>query len=505
MALLNNLEHEELFGGLRSVPVRALPALGTSVLLYLSGDMVGAWPLAWVALIPLCFACRGAGPLVALLLAAFSLLTAAFSQSFWLLDVEGVSPVSIWLAGGLLPAIPFAAIELPICRKIPWALRPLLLALLATGFWALLPREAAMLVPAGGLIGSDLLRWAWPKLGMATVAGCLAGLGWLAAEMFHKPRGPEARFPGWQGLLVAGLLLAAGGIDWWGASAPSTRSYTDQVTFHVITDGDDPVGATERALTKTPSRRIVIWRAIAVRDDAERGEWIRRAGELAERRNLVLISVLAAKDATYAYVFPRGPVPSSQKRWPGEPGHATGEPLVIGDSWDMQVYPSLDAEPHWSTPWSTDVYTTPLEPAHPAQERWWIREQRRSALVRGSRQICTWAGGGIALDGQANVLGRGDGQGWFTVTLPAAQHIGEAMGHERLRVLERILRFAAPVLALMLLGLTPITWAKRRWRLRRQPNQALAIEEVFDPETTLSKEETERITRRYKRDDVPGS
>src|SRR5690606_16798088 len=139
--------------------------------------MVGAWPLAWVALIPLCFACRGAGPLVALLLAAFSLLTAAFSQSFWLLDVEGVSPVSIWLAGGLLPAIPFAAIELPICRKIPWALRPLLLALLATGFWALMPREAAMLVPAGGLIGSDLLRWAWPKLGMATVAGCLAGLG----------------------------------------------------------------------------------------------------------------------------------------------------------------------------------------------------------------------------------------------------------------------------------------------------------------------------------------
>jgi hypothetical protein len=502
LALLNNLEHEELFGGLRSVPLRALPALGTTLLLYLSGDMLNVWPLAWVALAPLCFACRGAGPLAALLLAALSLLAAAFSQTFWLLDVEGAAPLSIWLAGGLLPAIAFAALELPICRKIPWALRPLLLAVLATGFWALLPGEAALLIPLGGLIGGDLLGWAWPKLGPATVAGGLAGLGWLAAEMFHKPRRPESRWPGWQGVLVAGLLLLAGGIDWWGSSAPATRSYMDQVTLHVITDGDDPVGATEKALAAGPGRRIVIWRAIAVRDDAERGEWIRRAGELAASRGLVLVSVLAAPDATYAYVFPRGAVPSAQKRWPGEPGHATGEPLVIGDSWEMQVYPSLDAEPHWSTPWSTDVYTTPLEPAHPAQERWWIREQRRSALVRGSRQICTWAGGGIALDGRANVLGRGNGQGWFTTVLPAAQHLGEPMGHERLRVLERILRFAAPVLALMLLGLTPISWLKRRRRL--QSSQAVAIEEVFDPETTLTKDETDQITRRYKRGDMKG-
>jgi len=504
LALLNNLEHEELFGGLRSVPVRALPALGTSVLLYLSGDMVGAWPLAWVALIPLCFACRGAGPLAALLLAAFSLLTAAFSQSFWLLDVDGAAPLPIWLAGGLLPAIPFAAIELPICRKIPWALRPVLLALLATGFWALLPAEAALLIPLGGLVEGELLRWAWPYLGPASVAGCMAGLGWLAAEMFHKPRSPEARIPGWQGFLVAGLLLAAGGIDWFSSVAVTAPNRRDTVNFYVVTDADDPVGATHEALANRSARFVVVWRQLHVRDDVERAAWLGRAGVLAVEYRMLLVIVLAGPDAVTAYAFAGGSAPILQRRWPGGPGEAAGEPLIVDGNWQLRVYPALQSDSHWSTPWTVEVYSTGLQPVHPAQERYWIRELRREAVVRGSRQVATWAGGGIAVDGRGNALARGEGR-WFWVLLPAATEMGQALGHPRLRVLERILRFAAPVLALMLLGLTPITWAKRRWRLRRQSNQTVAIEEVFDPETTLSKEETERITRRYKREDFPGT
>ncbi|MCB9933523.1 MAG: hypothetical protein H6841_08890 [Planctomycetes bacterium] len=501
MALLNNLEHEELFGGLRGVPLRMLPALGTTLLLYLSGDMVGAWPLAWVALIPLCFACRGAGPVGALLLAALSLLLAAVTQSFWLLDVEGAAPLPAWLAGGLLPAIPLAAIELPICRKIPWALRPLLVAVLATGFWALLPPQAAMLVPLGGLIEGELLRLAWPKLGPSTVAGCMLGLGWLSAEMFHRPRGPLSRWPGWQGLVLAGLLLAAGGIDWWGSLTVRPSNRRDTVSFYVVTDASDPVGATADALANRTRSAIVVWRQLRVKDDAERAAWLEQAGRLASSRRITLVMVLAGPDATTAYAFAGAPHPAAQRRWLGAPGEVSGEPLVLEDSWQLRVFPSLASDSHWSTQWSTEIFTTPLEPAHPAQERFWVREQRREAVVRASRQIAVWAGGGVAVDGQGNVLARGEGR-WFAVLLPAAEEMGEALGHPRLRVLERILALAAPVLALMLLALTPISWAKRRWRLARHNTQAVAIEEVQDDEPNLSKEETEKITRRYKRDDL---
>lgn len=503
MALLNNLEHEELFGGLRSVPVRALPALGTSVLLYLSGDMLGGWPLAWVALIPLCFACRGAGPLAALLLAALSLLAAAFSQTFWLLDVEGVSPLSIWLAGGLLPAIAFAAMELPICRKIPWALRPLLLALLATGFWALLPAEAALLIPLGGLIEGELLGWAWPYLGPATLAGCLAGLGWLAAEMFHKPRGPEARLPGWQGVLVAGLLLLAGGIDWVASVTAGAVNRRDTVSFYVVTDAEDPVGASREALVNRTSRAVLIWGQLPVRNDAEHRAWLERAGALAAEQQIALVIVLAGPDAATAYAFIGSRAPILQRRWAGGPGEASGEPLVIDGNSQLRVYPTLHSESHWAMPWTVEVFTTALAPAHPAQQRWWVREQRREAVVRGSRQIAVWRGGGLALDGKGNVLAHGEGR-WFWALLPAATETGQPLGHPRLQVLERFLKMAAPVLALMLLALTPINWLKRRRRLHRQNSQAVAIEELFDPETMLSKEETERITRRYKREDVQG-
>ena len=108
MALLNNLEQDELTGGLRSFPMRMLPALATSVLLYFCGDMFGAWPLAWFALVPLRFACRGAGPIGALLLAGGSFGLAAFAQSYWLLDVDGANAPLVWLRAGLFPALPFA-------------------------------------------------------------------------------------------------------------------------------------------------------------------------------------------------------------------------------------------------------------------------------------------------------------------------------------------------------------------------------------------------------------
>jgi hypothetical protein len=71
------------------------------------------------------------------------------------------------------------------------------------------------------------------------------------------------------------------------------------------------------------------------------------------------------------------------------------------------------------------------------------------------------------------------------------------MGHPRQQVIERILEFSAPVLVLMLMLLTPVAWAKRRWYARRRAN--IAIEEVPDDATTLSKEETEKITRSFKK------
>lgn len=499
MALLNNLEHEELVGGLRSFHLRLPLALLTTALLYLAGDMVGAWPLAWVALVPLCFACRGAGPLCALLLAGVSFLAAAVFQSFWLLDVEGVAPGLVWVLAGAMPAVPFLAIELPICRKIPWMLRPPLLVLLSAAYWALLPRDARMLIPTGGLIDSELIRLLYTRIGLASLAGIMTGFGWLCAEMFTTPRLREPKRSGWPGLVLAGVLVVAGGIDWIGSLGRSAVNANDRIRIYVVTAEDDLVGATDEVLGDA-SGGFVVWRQIRIKDAAEQVDWLARAGEVAQRRGVGLAMVLAGPDATTAYIFLAGPDPVLHRKWHGERGEVRGEPLVIENLFQLRIYPSLESNDHYSTRWSIEIYTTPLEPVAPAQERFWVREQRREAMIRGSRQIGIWATGGVAVDGVGEVLASDQDADSFAVLLPAGAETGEALGRPRQLFIEDILVFSGPALVGMLLLLTPVSWAKRRYLARRRTaGLSLAIEEIANEETTLTKEETEKITRSYLR------
>ena len=110
-----------------------------------------------------------------------------------------------------------------------------------------------------------------------------------------------------------------------------------------------------------------------------------------------------------------------------------------------------------------------------------------------------WQGGGAAIDGRGRVIAQSENGEAFSAQLPATEVTGEALGHPRLQVVERILEFSAPVLALMLALLTPVSWGKRRWYARQRA--AIGIEEVPDDTSTLSKEETEKITRSFKRED----
>ena len=495
MPLLNNVEYNELLGGLESLRIRAPVALGSAVLLVLAGDLAGLWPLCWVALVPLCFACRGAGAVGALLLAGGCFTLAAVAQSFWLLDVEDASPVAIWVTAGVLPAIPLAAIELPITRKIPWALRPPLLVLLAIGFWALFPPNARMLIPCGGLIDSGLVSWLLAKIDLATVAACMLGLGWLAAEMFATPRQAVERRAGLAGLGLAGLLALAGLVDFVGVAMALDSVGVGQVApVVVVPAGDDLTAQSDRLLPERASTGVVVWRALAA-DPTERAEWASRAGELAERRQVVVALVVVSGDGTWGYLFVQQGGPTVAKLW------ATGEvpqPVVYDGLGQISLYPALEGEPHWATRWSLELYISPREPAHTAHARWWLREQRRGALIRGSRQVVVWQGGGAAIDGRGRIIAHSlDGQA-FVAQLPAADSKGEPMGHPRQKVVETILEFSAPVLVLMLALLTPVAWAKRRWWARQRA--AIGIEEIPDDTSTLSKEETEKMTRSFKRD-----
>lgn len=502
MALLNNLEHEELLGGLRSVPVRLLPALLTSALLFLSGDMVGMWALGWVALVPLCIACRGAGAPGALLLATLSLLPAAVLQSFWLLDVDGVSPALVWLTAGTLPALAFFALELPICRKIPRVLRPLVMVVLATAFWGLLPPDARALIPGGGMVDSELMRSIYAKIGLASMAGILTGLGWVCAELLMSPRLREPKRSGWVGIAMALVLLVAGGADWVGSTIYSTQSYRDVLRFHVIPNQRDIVRATDQALGEHTGKAVVVWGQIDVKDAAERVDWIARGGELAQRQRVILVMTLAGARSTTAFLFARQPVPAAEKTWDNLSSEMKADPLVIDGNFELRVYPSLQSDSHWATPWSTEIYTTALEPAHPAQERFWVRELRHEALIRGSRQICLWDGGGVAIDARGEVLVASEESAPFTVQLPAADTPGQPLGYPRMLFVEKILVFSGPALLGMLILLTPVAWAKRRYFAKRRADMTFAIEEMPNEETNLTKEETEKITRSFLRKDL---
>ncbi|MCA8914135.1 MAG: hypothetical protein KDB90_01885 [Planctomycetes bacterium] len=500
MALLNNLQQNELTGGLRSFPVRLIPALATSVLLYLSGDMVGAWPLAWFALVPLCFACRGAGPIGALMLAALSFSVSTFAQAYWLLDLDGVNAPLIWLQAAVFATLPFAAIELPICRKIPWPLRPFVLALLATGFYALLPADARMLIPLGGLIDSSIVRQVYPQFGLATVAGVFTALAWSTAEMFATPRLALPPRRSWPGIAFALALALVAGIDWAGVKYSGEGIRTmDFVRVTVIPAGEDPVTASEQLVPPGSPENIIVWHAMPGADAVTRNHWQARAGELSERRQAIVVMLLHDDATDYGYVFLRNRVPTRRKVWTPE---IRGEALELQGLDILSFYPSLEPDTHWSTQWSIEVHITPQQPASSAQLAYWMREQRRGAVVRRARLICVWQGGGATIDGYGKVIEYSDDGTPFQSILAASDTRGEPLGHPRLLFIEQILALSAPVLAGMLLLLTPVAWAKRRYFLKRNAPQAFAIEENFDGDTTLSKEETDRITRSFRRGDL---
>ncbi|MBZ0135270.1 MAG: hypothetical protein K8I27_02715 [Planctomycetes bacterium] len=499
MALLNHREREELLGGLRGVPLRFLPALATTALLVLSGDLAGLWALSWVALVPLCFACRGAGAPGALLLSVVSLGLAGFLQSFWLLDVEGVNPALVWLWVGILPALAFAAIELPTCRSVPWPLRPLLLAALATGCWYLLPHDARFLIPFGGLIDSELVRFAYPDLGLAVMAGLFTGIAWLSAEMFYNPRQRERT--GWPGIAMVVVLLVAVGADWLGSSVkPQPVGVKDITRIHIVPGDSDLVGRTE-SLAPPGDSALAIWN-LEVDNAEQQIDWVARAGEFSLRRQANLILLLHGGHDVRAYFYVGSARPVTQHVW----RDGDTEALVIEGSngallegvGRLRVFPGLDSPEHWASMWDLELYLAVAEPAHPAQARYWLREQRRGALVRGSRQVSVWKGRAVAIDGIGRVIASSDGEA-VTALLPAGEERGQPLGRARLTVIERILAMGAPMFMAMLLLLTPVRWAKWRYRARRQAGLTIAIEEVADDETTLSKEQTETITRRLEK------
>lgn len=500
MALLNNIEQEELIGGLRSVPVRLIPALATSVLLRLAGDMFGLWPLAWFALVPLCFACRGAGPIGALLLAGVSFSISTFAQSYWLLDADGVNAPVVWLMAVVFSTLPLAAIELPICRKIPWPLRPFLLALLATGFYALLPTDGQMLIPLGGLIDSDIVRLVYPQLGLATVAGVFTALTWSTAEMFVTPRLAMPARRSWPGIAFACVLVLVAAIDWAGVKFSGDGIRTmDFVRVTAVTGGDDPYDASLQLLPPGAPENIVVWHAIPAPDSVTRNHWQARAGRLAEERQAIVVMLLHDEHADYGYVFLRERVPARRKVWTAE---IRGEALELQGLDILTFYSTLEPDTHWSTQWSIEVHVAPVKPLNSAQLAYWMREQRRGAVVRGARLICVWEGGGAAIDGYGKIIEYRDDGTPFQTILAASESRGQPLGHARLQVIEKILALSAPVLAAMLVLLTPIAWAKRRYYLRRNNPASIAIEEVFDDASTLSREETDRITRSFRREDM---
>ena len=87
--------------------------------------------------------------------------------------------------------------------------------------------------------------------------------------------------------------------------------------------------------------------------------------------------------------------------------------------------------------------------------------------------------GGAIITWDGHVLARSGGEPIDALVTPA-ERLGEAMGKPRLMVAEKILRFAAPTLALTLAVLSVVAWAKRRWRARREAPADIAIEEVYD-------------------------
>lgn len=482
---LSGREREELLGGLRELPLRAFVALLSAVLLFLSGDNVGLWPLCWVAFVPLCFACRGAGPVAALLLAVPTLAIASVLNTLWLLD-STESPTLPWLLAGV-PALAFVAAELPIGRILPRLLRALIAGALFTGFYAMLPAGTEYLVPLGQLIDSEIVRLAYPKLGLATVAGIFVALGWVCAEWFGAAPGDPKLRPRWPGLVMACVLALLAGIDWLGV-ARARHQTQEVVNVWVIPNAADAERGTLEAMGETGMRGVALWGVLENPDDATLRAHLWAAGRLAQHRELTLAVMVAWPDRTEAWLYIKSAEAAAHHVWPdGE-----GPPLVFEGTGILTVVAGRTAPENWSLRNDLQLLATTEQPNHEAELNWWLREQRRSALIRGTRRLLVWKGGGAAIgaDGRLNALSR-DGKP-VGGQLEGAERHGEPLGRERLRVWEKILGFSAPVLLLMLVVVSGVRWAKLRWRNR---DTVMAIEEVDDGETTLTAAQKDTITR----------
>jgi len=478
--LLEPLEHEELLSGMRSLPVRWCAGAVTALLLYFSGDMVGWWPLCWFAFLPLCFACRGAGAPAAFLVAFPVMLAAGVSQTLWLLDMPG-SPWGLWFVAALLPALGFFTVELPFCiSRLPWFVRPLILAATLIGYYALLPAQAGMLLPLGGFIDSEFTRFAYAKLGLATFAGIFAALAWLAAELYLRKGEGERQLQGWAGLLVAGLLVLGGCIDGLGVMLAAKPSYAGDVTrVYLVPTQAAMETETLRMLGPRNKGGVVLWGVLTPRDDAEAAVLLASAGRVSEQRSCTVAVVVARERYSRGYLFVKSLTPQKTKQWDGAPGEVDGEPLVIEGPGVLSLQPALVPPIVGTVHHDLQLCTTARKPVHAAQQAYWLREQRRGAFIRQARQVCVWPGGGAVLAHDGQVVARSHGEAVASQLTPAPA-LGESMGKPRLMVMEKILGFVAPTLTAMLVVLSLVAWAKRRYRARRDAPPDIAIEEVYD-------------------------
>lgn len=477
---LTPLEKVELLSGVRSLPARLAGGALTTLLLYLCGDMVGWWPLCWFAFVPLAFACRGAGAPAALLVAFPVLLGANLAQCHWLLDTP--EPAwGLWLMAALFPALAFFTVELPFCiSRLPWVVRPLILGFALIGAYAMLPPEAGPLVPLGGLIDSEFTRFAYAKLGLATFAGIFGALAWLAAELHTRKGEGERTLHGWPGMLVVGLLVLAGCIDGLGVKLAPKREYAgDQTRVFLVPARPDAVAATEKLMGPRARGGVVLWGAMPARAESEAESILHDAGALSEQRGCTIALVIARPTFSTGHIFIKAATPAMSKRWEGPPGQSQGDPLVMEGPGVLTLHPRLAPPQVGTARHDLQLCTTPDKPVHQAQAAWWLREQRRGALVRQARQLCVWDGGGAVIAHDGHLVAASGSEG-VSATLTPSVDLGEAMGKPRLMVLEKILRFAAPTGTVTLMVLSIVAWAKRRWRQRRDQTGEIAIEEVYD-------------------------
>lgn len=456
MAILLPHERQDLLGGLRELPRRLPAAILSALLLWLASDTAGFWPFAWVAFVPLAVAMRGAGPAAALVLAVCALLPPSVALGFWL----GPDP-RVWLAA-CAPMLGFAALELPLVARRPRWMRAGLLALLLTGAWAQLVPHGEAVIPLGGLIDSGVMRLVYPKLGLATIAALMATLAWVAANL-----GPAGRRPGMiasRKAQVALLVLCSiAFVDWLDLRSRPALSGDMAATVHGVP------GGLAAAAELQPGRGTVFLGCVEVPDEPAAAALHGRCAQLAMQRSCTVVYLAALPAETRGHVMVRGDAEDS-RTWQGPPGEAGGDALIVEGPGNLMLYPQLRMARQPSSPFDLQLCGTPVAPRHAVETRFRVREQRRAALIRGTRQVALWPGGGVAVDSRGDVVAGSESGEEFSVVLPFGRGIGESLARARFTIYETILRWAAPILWGMLLLVSVVNLAKRRYLARLAEN-----------------------------------